>query len=900
MASVPKRSITIAAWNSRGLRNKKEELIEFIRDKNVDILTVSETFLNSDTKFNIHNFKSYRTDRTTFGGGVAIFVRNSLIHCKIPTPHTPSIETVAIQIKVNNAIYSIISAYRPPNLRYSCKDINKLFGTGKNVIIAGDLNCKNKLWHCASNNVAGSKLKDHALKKSFRILFPNSPTFYSSSGRSSILDIVLVKNAPQISDISVINDLSSDHLPIMFSINGHPAHTSTDSYNFSRANWIAYKAYINKNIDISNTLESSSDIDNAIDSVNKVITEAARSHIPIIKHKSSLPSIPLDIKNKIVIKNRLRKIWCKTGITIFKKQVNSLTDEIRKDLKEYSNSIWNSKIRDLSTSNNSLWKLSKSLKSRASHFPSFLTSGASRLYNDKEKSEILADHFSNAHNLTSINSTNKIESTVAKSVLAVRNALPVRIDFLSLTELKNIIQGLKNKKSPGIDLISNVLIKHAPSKLVILLNNIINCAMKISYFPNVWKLATVVPIPKAGKNPASPESYRPISLLSSVGKIFEKVLLVRLLKAHKNTIPDCQFGFKPEHNTVLQLSRLAHDIRCNFNDKKSTGMLLLDMEKAFDTVWHDGLIHKLRITNTPVYLTKILDSYLSGRSFSVKVNQERSSVRPVHAGVPQGGVLSASLFNIYISDIPTPRNCQLALYADDTSCYTSSHRLDTIHRRLQLALLQLNTYFRRWKLKVNETKTESIVFTNRRKTQPSKKLHLNGIDIPWSNRVKYLGVLLNSRLNFSCHIDYVISKALKGLFSLYPIINRKSVLSTKNKWLIYTTILRPVLTYSSHTWATIAKSHIKKLQTFQNKYVKMCFNLPPRTNLKKFHSANNLQTIEQLLSRFNMKVTSKASRINNSLIRKLNSRTFKRIKYNYTFADLRHEKRGDPLEKSLV
>jgi hypothetical protein len=180
----------------------------------------------------------------------------------------------------------------------------------------------------------------------------------------------------------------------------------------------------------------------------------------------------------------------------------------------------------------------------------------------------------------------------------------------------------------------------------------------------------VISILKPGKDPTPPSSYRPISLLDTVGKIFEKILLTRVLREvnERGLLRDVQFGFRPRHSTALQLARLVERVNKNFDERRLTGAVFLDVAKAFDTVWVKGLLYKLTILNFPAYLVKTLSSYLHHRTFQTSFKSATSTRRNMRAGVAQGGLVSPVLFSLYVNDMPTPsRHVELALYADDTA-----------------------------------------------------------------------------------------------------------------------------------------------------------------------------------------------------------------------------------------
>jgi hypothetical protein len=312
--------------------------------------------------------------------------------------------------------------------------------------------------------------------------------------------------------------------------------------------------------------------------------------------------------------------------------------------------------------------------------------------------------------------------------------------------LEDKIGSLKKKKAPGPDNISNTALKLLPPKVVVTLAAIFNASLRLCHFPSRWKNATVIFIPKPGKNSKLPQSNRPISLLSSIGKVLEKVILTRLVKVtdENSTIPDEQFGFRPKHSTVDQLINVTEFIAKGFGQNQSTGAIFLDVAKAFDTVWHDGLVYKLHAAGVPMAMVRLLNSFLNRRVFHAKI---LSTQREIQAGVPQGSVLSPTLYAIFTADIPKPDNTKIALYADDTAILVRSWSPEIISRDLQGAVENLESWFRTWRIDVNPEKSSAILFTKRHFRPVGEVAMFNRV-IPWTTVVKYLGVKFDNHLTF--------------------------------------------------------------------------------------------------------------------------------------------------------
>jgi hypothetical protein len=183
--------------------------------------------------------------------------------------------------------------------------------------------------------------------------------------------------------------------------------------------------------------------------------------------------------------------------------------------------------------------------------------------------------------------------------------------------------------------------------------------------------------------------------------------LTRLVKAtdENSTIPDEQFGCRPKHSTVDQLINVTEFIVNGFGQKQSTGAIFLDVAKAFDTDWHDGLVYKLHAAGVPLAMVRLLNSFLNRRVFHAKIGQVLSTQREIQAGVTQGSVLSPTLYAIFTADIPKPDNTKIALYADDTAILVRSWSPRIISRDLQCAVERLESWFRIWRIDVNPEKT---------------------------------------------------------------------------------------------------------------------------------------------------------------------------------------------------
>ena len=290
-------------------------------------------------------------------------------------------------------------------------------------------------------------------------------------------------------------------------------------------------------------------------------------------------------------------------------------------------------------------------------------------------------------------------------------------------------------------------------------------------------------------------------------------------------------------------------------------MILLDIEKAYDTVWYNGLIHKLIESKLPEYLVHIIKSYISNRTFYVQINSKYSKMQSIPAGVPQGSCLSPILYNLYVNDIPVESNTSIYLYADDTAITSTSYRTDTITNRLQKAYHRLKTFYNKWKIKINDEKTQTILFTKRRPL-----IDRNILNFSWSTKIKYLGVYLDNKLTFTHHIDYTCNRALKTLCIMYPYFNRTSSLSISNKITLFKLCILPILLYASPVWSSTANYNNRKLQIIQNKCLRIINNYEYFTKIRTMHDNLNIKYIKDIIFSISEKFLNRCQNCPNPLI----------------------------------
>jgi len=877
----------VVVWNAQSIRGKKLEFFDFLICEGIDIALVSETWLNQTLNFAHADFTTYRLDRNEGNhGGVAIFVRRSLKHSLLPAFNTQVIETIGVKVSTTRGDVSFVCCYFPGSnnsriLHSFRNDINILTSIPGNYVLAGDFNARYQHWGCIRANRAGPILFDQMLRSDFSIYFPNSPTYFPSQDgyTPSVLDLVLTNGLREISNIETIDALNSDHVPVYFEMGCEvlttPAHHVPC---YKNADWNRFRRILSDSIDLhgmsASSLQSVELIDEAIDGlVNKIIRADAET-VPRVQPNRYRMLLSEELRELIRFRNNRRRMWRHLRDPLLKIIINSLNKRIKHAITEYHSNCWNTKLQSFRVTDNKFWKLSKLIKNRNRMIPALKKDGR-LFFTEQEKVDAISESFREAHNLT-VDQPSRHDVEVDGYIVQLRSEDFINDDVSTYTrpsEILSILRLIKNGKAPGLDGINNRHLKNLPRKAIVLLTHIFNNCLRIGYFSKLWKHAKVIAIPKPKKDATLPENYRPISLLPAIGKIFERIIRNRLNDHtyERNIIPPQQFGFMPGLSTTHQLYRIIALVKQKLSSGQSTGMIFFDSEKAFDSVWHGGLLYKLHCLLYPRYIQHILFSFLNERSFQVFINSSFSTSIPIPAGVPQGSVLSPSLYNIFNNDVPTHDVTDTAFYADDTAIFCSSTHPDLIIEPLQEHTNSLLEHFRDWKIKINSTKTEAIYFTRRRaqRLMPYTQIDVNGVSIPWASKVKYLGLVLDKKLLFKDHCEHLLNKMSQLIKIYYPFINRKSRLNKAVKLTMFKTIFRASMLYASPVWSGCAASHRQRLQVMQNKVLKMILRKPWWYSTDDLHDEADISTLVEYISQIDRKFVGSLRFSQNPIIQNL-------------------------------
>ena len=365
-------------------------------------------------------------------------------------------------------------------------------------------------------------------------------------------------------------------------------------------------------------------------------------------------------------------------------------------------------------------------------------------------------------------------------------------------EINELLLGLRVNKAHGPDDISANMIKLCGEHLCVPLRLIFQNILETGVFPDQWKMANVTPVHKK-KDKQIIGNYRPISLLPILAKVFERLIFKHLYNhlISNNLISKNQSGFRPGDSCTNQLLSLVNDIHAAFDDKNCLEVrsVYLDMSKAFDKVWHEALVFKLKQNGVDGKLLSLLQNYLLNRKQRVVLNGIASEWGPIASGVPQGSVLGPLLFLVYVNDLEEGLKSQVKFFADDTSLFSIVRDPLVSSFELNHDLDLISKWAFQWKMSFNPDPTkaaEEILFSCKRASPVHPPIYFNNIEVKRVNDHKHLGLVLDSRLSFANHIKEKIGKARKGIGVIKHVAHYLPIKSLDQ---IYKMHVRPHLDY---------------------------------------------------------------------------------------------------------
>jgi ribonucleases P/MRP protein subunit RPP40 len=448
-------------------------------------------------------------------------------------------------------------------------------------------------------------------------------------------------------------------------------------------------------------------------------------------------------------------------------------------------------------------------RTNGSFIPTLVDKSGNKIVSDKDKVSVLNQQFSSVYvneNLTDI------------PELAENCDFPGQASLnFSSEDIVTIVKSISSKKAPGPDNVHIKLLKLAPVEISHYLKVIFDKSLELGVVPDAWKTANIVPIPKKGLS-SDPAMYRPISLTSLCCKILEKLITNDIMSylTSNNILHPLQHGFRNQHSCETQLLNLLHELSEHLDCGRQVDLIFLDFAKAFDTVPHKRLLLKLKHYKLHTGLITWIENYLTNRTHSVVLNGVVSESQNVLSGVPQGSVLGPLLFLLFINDLPDSVLSTLRLFADDgLLSKVISSAADAI--ALQQDLNECDNWSQKWLLKYNVGKCESMTVT-RKQTPINTDYTLQSNVLKTVGAYKYLGVLLDAKLNLNAQVAAASGKAMKMLYFIHRNLKNSTPAVRERAYMVF---VRPIIEYSAAAWDPYTDSAIRQLERVQRKAIRI-------------------------------------------------------------------------------
>ena len=791
------------------------------------IFGLCETFLSdvvSDAELQIYNFKIERKDRQNKrGGGLLLYIHENVPYKRRIELENNQIESVWIEVRFPNSKSFLLNfSYRPPSSLQSWIDsyeiqISNALIENDDIYMLGDFNLDyNNSTHNYGNNKWSNMTVTYGLTK--MITVPTRITKFSST----TIDHIYTTYPENVTKTTVPYISLSDHYPICFSRS--IKHSQQKSLNKHR--YMTYRSF-NKfneekfNIDLIQSdlqnIEQIDDLDDALSSLYKIINTTLEIHAPMKTKRIKRAKQPEWYSKEIINASKLRNMYQKQKNWVqYKVWRNKTSYLIRKNKRNF----YNKAIKE--TKNSSLiWKHIKNVTCQENDgiaLPPQL-----RMKNDNvlDDPQTIVNAF-NDHFLCVANMIERIPfdteyfEFIKQKIDMKLKKETFSIGLITPFEVKQIIDKLNVNKSTGLDGIGPRIIKCARDNLVITISSLINKSIELGIFPSRLKEAYVLPLFKSGAKD-DPNNYRPISILPTISKIFERHVANQLHSYFDKTdiLHTYQSGFRKNHSCQTSLIALTDKWLKQMDNGKLIGTIFIDLKKAFDMVDHKILIEKLKIYHFNKLTVSWFVSYLENRNQTVKVGNTVSSVGILKYGVPQGSILGPLLFLLYINDLPMIiKHTEMDIYADDSTLHTADKHTSIIEKNLQKDLNSIQTWCKKNNMSINPTKTTSMLIgsQHRIKTSSDLLLHLNNTIIQSVKTQKVLGIHLDSNLKWDIQIDNLCKKLSTKLTLLRRI---SKYLSLESKKLYYNAYMLPLMDFCSIVWSNCNKSLIMRVNKIQ-------------------------------------------------------------------------------------
>ncbi|KAK6189067.1 hypothetical protein SNE40_005112 [Patella caerulea] len=757
-------------------------------------------------------------------GGVSIFLNGNIPQSKVAL-NSP-LQAVAVRVTLHVPI-TLCSVYLPPSLHLNPRDLDDLVAQlPLPFIITGDFNGHHSLWGSPDDNNRGKQIADFININNLCLLNDDSPTYlHPATASFSSLDLTICSPV-LFQDFTwrVNEDLcGSDHFPILIDNNGPSPVERPQRWKLHKADWALFESLCLFSFD-PKELE---DADEPMALFTSILQDVAEQAIPKTTtepKRFNKPWYNNDCKSALKERDRMLRRLENHPSTENLAAYQMVRAKARRTIRQAKKSSWQGYVSRINsrTSSKSVWDRIRRIKGKSSAL------SVNHLNVDNSTLTTFPDIANSLASTFSFNSSSNFSSDAFRGIKQQQEKRRLNFksrndecynDRFSIAELRDSLKRARDTAT-GPDEIHYQILKHLPYPTLLILLDLFNRIWVDGNFPPSWHEAIIIPIPKPGKDHTNPTNYRPIALTSCICKTMERLINRRLVwyLESNNLITDLQCGFRSQRSTLDHLVRFETFVRDAFIQKQHLVAIFFDLEKAYDTTWKYGIMRDLHNLGLRGRLPIFIKNFLEDRSFKVRLGSIFSDPFPQEMGVPQGSILSPTLFAIKINTIPTclKRGVDGSLYVDDFQMCYGSTSMQTIERQLQLCLNSIQRWATDNGFRFSKSKTVCMHFCQRRGLHPDPELTLDGSPIPVVDETKFLGLIFDKKLSFIPHIKTLKKKCLKALNILRVLSNTDWGADRKVLLRLYRALIRSKLDYGCIVYGSARESYLKELDTIHN------------------------------------------------------------------------------------
>jgi len=821
--------LNICHINAQSLLKKIDEFRLIFVNSDIDIICVSETWFKKTLPSSLvalKGYKLFRHDRETHGGGVAMFIRESIkCKCISKSNTTSQIEYIFVELCGSQKLL-VGTVYRPDKRVPFESFINSICNIClpySNIIVTGDFN---------SNALAETDLTNEMRCLGLSLVNSIYPTHFQGIS-STLLDLFFVED--------VRNVLLFDQLSV-------PVFSKHDlvflKYNFQLTESENEKWYRDfKNIDLHllnadlvninwDQIFFMTNIDDQCCLIESNIRNLFNKHVPLKKRLVKFCDTPWfndDIKSEINKRNLAYRKWKRYRTPEFKNAYVTLRKKVILMIKEAKAQFYERKFSG-AINTKATWKIIKDIGiGKTDHTDSNIED-----LDALNREFVKSNNCENSQSSSVINSVCGSQDNVVASTSVINSSCDNQdsgaiFSFNSFSfrcvDPQEVLESVFRIKSAAMafDDIHPNFIKIIIFEILPFLTYLFNSIITYSIFPSHWKHAKVIPIPKANNE------LRPISILPFFSKVLEDIMnkQIRAYCLENNLLTEKQSGFRANRGCITALIDVSEDIRSDVDKGKYVFLVLLDHSKAFNTVDPIIATNKLKnLFNFSNNATKLMSSYLHERTQSVYLNGRISAPLPIKKGVPQGSILGPLIFSLYINEFPKIiDDCNVHMYADDIQVYLSCNRTDILNcvHKLNSIMAKISLWASNNSLQINPSKSKCIIIHKKCfSTENVPQIMLNNQRVEYVTSAKNLGLIFNNTLSWNDHINIAVGRAYGMLRSLWA---TQFFTPLHIRMLLAKTYILPTLMYGCEIYANCDALRKQKLNVLFNDITRYVYGL---------------------------------------------------------------------------